>query len=482
MVLIDQSNSMNWSFRDNSDITRDYAAKQFLTSWASKSFGYRISSLQGLISFETTVTVRSELSPLFPDFEKSVMEIEPGGYTALWKAIKLGAEKLVAKKIDPKTQKQKFKKAVLRMLVLTDGDNCGDDTKPYDILPYLIENNIVVDTIITGVYESSDNMCTLSHLTGGLAFKPLTVEEGVALFEKEALLSITYREKPRPFADTINEGVFNSYNKNLFYDKEPKNTIIIQAKQRQPLMTPRAAVKGLDGTSQNRLKRISKELRIAHRWEDKDVKVYPVENLVDRWRIYIKGPESTLYENKWWDIYATFPENYPYSPPVFRFITVPYHINISDEGRICMNSLGSDYSSSMNVMELIANIKALLIIPNYDDPIDIAKLTLYNKSSDHHEFIQKIKESAEAAKSDINNYLLTTPISDAVDYVVPQEIYVPAQNRDPITGKPMDPANTVVASSGIKYDRDSLKRLLRSSKTPKCVITHNILTDDPDML
>lgn len=233
---------------------------------------------------------------------------------------------------------------------MTDGEDTSK-SKPTDVLPYLIENNIIVDVVIVSLKASCKDVCALSHLTGGLAFRPTKVEDGIALFEKEAFLSIQYREKAQPFKDKITNNIFNSFKNNLSYDKEPKNKIIVQALAKQPLLTPRAAIKGLDGTYQYRLRRIAKELRIAHRWIDTDIKVFPVENLVDRWRIYIKGPESTLHQNKWWDLFATFPEKYPYSPPIFRFITVPYHINISDEGRICMNTLGSDYSSSTNVME-----------------------------------------------------------------------------------------------------------------------------------
>lgn len=482
MVLIDQSGSMASSFGNGNDMSRDSIAKQFLTSWASKSFGYRISSLQGLISFATDVTVKSELSPLIPDFEKSVMDTKPGGWTSLWPAIKQAAEMLVAKQTDPVTHQNKFKKAALRILVLTDGVNYGNDMTQYDVLPYLIEHNIIVDAVIVSWYSSSKDLCVLSQLTGGLAFRPQTVEEGIALFEKEALLCISYRETPKPFTGEVTKAHFESLVSNLALDTEPKNKLIMQARARKPLMTPRCAVKGLDGTSQSRLRRIAKELRIAHRWEDQEVKVYPIEDLADVWRIYIKGPEGTLYENKWWDLFATFPENYPFSPPVFRFITVPFHINISDEGRICMNTLGSDYSSSTNVMELIANIKALLILPNYDDPIDIAKLTLYNKSSDHSEFIQKVRDSTQKAQSNVDDYLAGTPISDDQTYEVPRENYIPGHHRCPITGVPLNPANLVIASSGIRYDRDALKRLLRSSSTPRCVVTDELLTDDPNTL
>ncbi|KAK8841827.1 hypothetical protein M9Y10_026777 [Tritrichomonas musculus] len=482
MVLIDQSLSMEKPYDGRDGVSRDSLAKQYLTSWASKSFGYRISSLQGLISFASKVVVKSPLSPLIPDFEQSVMNTRPDGCTLLWPAIKKAAEMLVAKQIDPVTHNNKFQNAKLRILVLTDGVDEYSNMSQYDVLPYLIENNIIVDVVIVSTVSESKDVCVLAQLTGGMAFRPSNTAEGIALFEKEALLSISYREKPQPYTGEITREFFESLRDSLVLDTEPKNRIIMQARSRQPLMTTRIAIRDLDGTSQDRLRRIAKELRIAYRWEDQDVKVYPVENLADRWRIYIKGPEGTPYSNKWWDLFAEFPENYPLSPPTFRFITVPFHINISNEGRICMNTLGSDYSSTTHVMELIANIKALLILPNYQDPIDIAKLTLYNQSNDHHEFNQRIRDSVRNAKDDYNDYLSSTPISDDQNYHVLRENYVAIHQRCPISGIPLDPANTVVASSGIRYDRDALKRLLRSMANPRCVVTHRILTDNPDSL
>ena len=147
-----------------------------------------------------------------------------------------------------------------------------------------------------------------------------------------------------------------------------------------------------------------------------------------------------------------------------------------------MNTIGSDYLSTSIIMELISHIKALLMMPNYDDPIDVDKLTVYR--SDIDLFNRKVAESVRLAKDDYNEYLVGVPINDntPTGYVVPNEEYVPPQNRSPITGKPINPRNAIVASSGILYDRDELKTLLRSSTTPRCVITNKILTEDPDKI
>lgn len=275
---------------------------------------------------------------------------------------------------------------------------------------------------------------------------------------------------------------FDNLTNELEYDSDARNRILSLAKARQKLATPRRAISQLSGTSNDRLLRISKELRIAYRWKDEEIKVYPVDNLVDQWRVFLKGPIGTPYENKWWYLYITFPDTYPDSPPVFRFITVPFHINISNEGRICMNTINQDYIATTPVMELISHIKGLLLLPNYDHPIDVAKLTLYN--SNKTEFNNKVIESASKAKMNYNEYLEGMPINDDTpnDFNVPEEVYVPPQNRSPITGNPIDPENAVIASSGIMYDRDELKALLRSCAQPRCVITGKILTDNPDQL
>lgn len=204
--------------------------------------------------------------------------------------------------------------------------------------------------------------------------------------------------------------------------------------------------------------------------------------MVDQWRVFIYGPSGTPYENKWWYLFVTFPDAFPTSPPIFRFITIPYHINISNEGRICMNTIGNDYLSTSTVMELIGQVKCLLLVPNYEDPIDIEKLTLYNESKT--KFNQKIIESTTKAKSSYTEYLDGISVNDnaPVGFEVQNEVYVPPHNRCPISGKVLDPKNTVLASSGIKYDRDALKNFLRSSTTVHCVIKGVVLTDDPNSL
>jgi hypothetical protein len=54
-------------------------AAQYLTTFANRTYGYRVPCIQGLISFETEIVTRSELSPLVPAFEDGVRSVAPAG-------------------------------------------------------------------------------------------------------------------------------------------------------------------------------------------------------------------------------------------------------------------------------------------------------------------------------------------------------------------------------------------------------------------
>lgn len=90
---------------------------------------------------------------------------------------------------------------------------------------------------------------------------------------------------------------------------------------------------------------------------DPCVKIYTLKANLDRWKVFIKGPEGTPYNGKWWYLFITFPDLYPVQPPNFKFISVPYHINVSSDGTLCLNFSDKDYNSSKHVVDVIQEIK-----------------------------------------------------------------------------------------------------------------------------
>lgn len=54
-----------------------------------------------------------------------------------------------------------------------------------------------------------------------------------------------------------------------------------------------------------------------------------------QWVVLMKGPSETPFADCYFDLVVNFPSSYPFEPPAVRFRTVPLHVNISKDGRVC---------------------------------------------------------------------------------------------------------------------------------------------------
>lgn len=118
------------------------------------------------------------------------------------------------------------------------------------------------------------------------------------------------------------------------------------------------------------MKRIFRELHNLDKDPHPDVRVYPSEENSLFWNLLFKGPEGTPYSGYIFQAYATFPDEYPRQPPIFRFITPIYHCNINNDGRICHSIFDRNYSPSVTIREIMNHIFALLMTPEPKDPLD----------------------------------------------------------------------------------------------------------------
>ncbi|RXN29067.1 bifunctional E2 E3 enzyme [Labeo rohita] len=71
-------------------------------------------------------------------------------------------------------------------------------------------------------------------------------------------------------------------------------------------------------------KRIIEELKSLHCDPHPFCSVYPSETDFTFWRIVMKGPPDTPYENGTFELYCQFGDDYPVKPPVVRFYTPQY--------------------------------------------------------------------------------------------------------------------------------------------------------------
>uniref|UniRef100_A0A7S3EGA2 E2 ubiquitin-conjugating enzyme n=1 Tax=Rhodosorus marinus TaxID=101924 RepID=A0A7S3EGA2_9RHOD len=106
------------------------------------------------------------------------------------------------------------------------------------------------------------------------------------------------------------------------------------------------------------------------------------------WQIILTGPASTLYEGGMFKARLTFPKDYPYKPPVMKFVSEMWHPNIYKDGKVCISILhpaGDDPNAyemaserwlPVHTVESILNsVISLLASPNTESPanVDAAK-------------------------------------------------------------------------------------------------------------
>ena len=102
---------------------------------------------------------------------------------------------------------------------------------------------------------------------------------------------------------------------------------------------------------------------------------------------------------------------------------------------------------------------------------------------EREKYIGLAKQSAaQFGKNNYTDFLNSVSINDKVDsdFKILSENDIPIYFKSPISGKPLNKDNMILASSGIWYDRDELRQLVVSSEHPRCVVTGKLLTETPN--
>ena len=91
--------------------------------------------------------------------------------------------------------------------------------------------------------------------------------------------------------------------------------------------------------------------------ELKNLRENPLEGITPRllnednmleWEVALFGPPDTWYQGGYYKAVMKFPPDYPFSPPVVRFITKVWHPNVFENGEMCISILHppkDDYES-----------------------------------------------------------------------------------------------------------------------------------------
>jgi ubiquitin-protein ligase len=496
VVCFDESSSMEWDLSgsrippgDGRNFPRVTIAAQYLTSLANRQFAMNIPRVQGLLTFGSTITVRAKMNPLTPRFEDGIKQVAPAGRTMLWDCLLRARNELLTAKI-------KYPNAVLRIVVISDGEDTQSSSSPHVVAKQLIDSSIVADAIIVNLREASKPLSALCHLTGGCAFRPDSIEEGLQLFEQEGFLSLSQRPPVVRFIGPISPEVFEAQVNAVKFDKVVPNVDRDETRTIGRISTPRYAFYLLRDAqpTQNRLVRLRMELKFAAIVQDRNatvlnssgqrisvydpgLRIHPVDGKIDCWRVFLQGPVGTPYANKWWYLTVTFPPNYPEHAPMLRFISVPFHINISSEGQICLPFLTREYLPSTRAVELIQQVREVLVIPNVESPVQLVVFDLYRKNRQKYD--QKVAESCQNAKNSPEEWMAGLRVADGVpsDFSVGDMSYAPQWERSVFTGEPIPRADQVISSTGVVYHREELRRYIAATPNPICPITGRRLVE-----
>jgi ubiquitin-protein ligase len=394
-------------------------AKEYLSVFAKRLFEYRIPCLLWLITFSEEVEVVSRMLPLVPAFEKALGIIKPEGRTKLWDALDCARNELItAMYPDVPTAsgpKKRFPNAQLRILVISDGHDVGSDHKDFEVYSKMREKDklITVDSIILlsrelNNMESCKPLAAICHLTGGLAVFPGSPEEGLDWMGREVFLCSYQRDKGA-FSKTRDEAGFEVAKRDAKYDYFVNGTCPVVSTEtkkgllKKELRDPKYVICQNERSffEKVRDRRILEELHIAavcavegmtvKNAADDDVSIYDpdlkifaeTENAC--WRCFVKPPEGTAYSGKWWYIRVTFPEQYPIRPPIFRFVSIPFHLNVAVDGRIFLSMIERRYVACTPVVALLRNIREMFRAVDLSTPVNKTRLELYRNNRREYE-------------------------------------------------------------------------------------------------
>ncbi len=143
------------------------------------------------------------------------------------------------------------------------------------------------------------------------------------------------------------------------------------------------------------VRRLLKELEEINKPVDKDnlnkvdpynFSVGPYKDNIMHWKGCIHGPIDTPYYGGIFNINIKFTDEYPYKPPVVKFITKIYHCNINGRGDICLDILKpKGWSPALTISKVLISICSLLAEPNPNDPLVPSIARLYKKNKDLHD-------------------------------------------------------------------------------------------------
>ena len=117
------------------------------------------------------------------------------------------------------------------------------------------------------------------------------------------------------------------------------------------------------------LKRLQRELQEMTNAPPEGISAGPRGDDIKRWDATIAGPPGSPYEGGLFKLTVTFPDEYPFKPPAVRFTTPIFHVNISESGVICIDTLKHNWAPALTIDKVLLSIQQLMSHYNPDSAL-----------------------------------------------------------------------------------------------------------------
>jgi len=133
------------------------------------------------------------------------------------------------------------------------------------------------------------------------------------------------------------------------------------------------------------LKRLHREIADVKKEDLGAITLVPTEDNLFLWKGTIPGPEGSVYEGGVFHVDVILAVDYPFSAPKVVFKTRIYHMNISDQGNICIDILKHNWSPALSLFKVMLSLSSLLTDPNPKDPLVPGIATQYIRDRKLHD-------------------------------------------------------------------------------------------------
>lgn len=154
------------------------------------------------------------------------------------------------------------------------------------------------------------------------------------------------------------------------------------------------------------------------------------ENMFD-WDVGVFGPPKTLYEGGYFKAKIKFPQDYPYSPPSFKFLTKMWHPNIYETGDVCISILHPPvddpqsgelpqerWNPTQNVRTIMLSVISMLNEPNTSSPANVDASVMFRRYQvskgqdvEYSNIISK-QVAASRAQAEVDGVLIPSTVEE----------------------------------------------------------------------